>query len=76
MTDRHPLHEYFWEAKVIVGKLGAKFHNKSKGINVLVGNWEVEFLGRTWGKSSKTKEKLRREWKGHNCCNCARVYCT
>lgn len=58
------------------GKLGAKFHNKSKGVNMLVGNWEVEFLGRTWGKSSKTKEELRRGWKGHNCYNCARVYCT
>lgn len=44
-----PSHEYFWEAKVIVGELGAKSHSNSKGMNMLVGNWEVEFLGRTWG---------------------------
>lgn len=70
-----PSHEYFWEAKVIVGELGAKSHSNSKGMNMLVGNWEVEFLGRMWG-SSKAKEKLRRGWKGHNCYLPAVLVCT
>lgn len=48
-VGRRTLHEYFWEAKVIVGELGAKSHSNSEGMNMLVGNWEVEFLGGTWG---------------------------